>query len=231
MTSGRGRAAGIKMAVNHGPKLNFALSREHFIASSAAAILGCSQIASPFPSFADQIIFAEDKYKVTSKCFFDLSIEGKPAGRIVISLFGEEAPQTCANFRALVEGRPGYGYRGERAYRVIQDFSVQIGSIGDKTGRSGKSSFDGGAPFGPENFNIPHTDAGLVSMARGLDGKTDSRFFIQTQGDAGWADGKYVAFGKVTEGFTVVQEIEKLKTQPPQNNPTKKVVIEDCGVL
>ncbi|CAM9188285.1 unnamed protein product [Heterosigma akashiwo] len=68
-------------------------------------------------------------------------------------------------------------------------------------------------------------------MARGLDGKTDSRFFIQTQGDAGWADGKYVAFGKVTEGFTVVQEIEKLKTQPPQNNPTKKVVIEDCGVL
>eukprot|EP00638_Chattonella_subsalsa_P002175 CAMPEP_0117757458 /NCGR_PEP_ID=MMETSP0947-20121206/14751_1 /TAXON_ID=44440 /ORGANISM="Chattonella subsalsa, Strain CCMP2191" /LENGTH=264 /DNA_ID=CAMNT_0005577371 /DNA_START=50 /DNA_END=844 /DNA_ORIENTATION=+ len=171
----------------------------------------------------------EEQYKVTSKCFFDLSIGGKPAGRIVISLFGEDVPETVENFEALVTGSPGYGYKGTNFYRVIEGFTLQAGAIGDNTGRSGKSS--SGSLFGPENFNIPHSEVGVVSMARALDGKNDSRFFIQTQADAGWANGKYVAFGKVTDGLPLVEKIEKLKTKPPQNNPIEKVIIEDCGKL
>jgi hypothetical protein len=35
--------------------------------------------------------------------FFDVSVGGKPAGRVVIGLFGNEVPKTTANFAALGE--------------------------------------------------------------------------------------------------------------------------------
>jgi cyclophilin family peptidyl-prolyl cis-trans isomerase len=35
----------------------------------------------------------------------DLDIGGKPAGRVVLGLFGKEAPNTVDNFLRLVEGR------------------------------------------------------------------------------------------------------------------------------
>lgn len=35
------------------------------------------------------------------KVFFDVSIGGQPAGRIVMSLFADVVPKTAENFRAL----------------------------------------------------------------------------------------------------------------------------------
>ncbi len=74
--------------------------------------------------------------------------------------------------------------------------SIQGGAIGDLNGKSGTRLFVNGLPIAPDNYNICHTRAGLVSTIRAnTNGNIDLRFFVQTKYNAGWADGMYVAFG------------------------------------
>ena len=40
-------------------------------------------------------------------------------------------------------------------------------------------------------------------------------------------DGKHTVFGEVVEGMNLVKAIESVGTR--SGNPTKKVVIDDCG--
>eukprot|EP01083_Nonionella_stella_P229944 813311_1 len=114
--------------------------------------------------------------------------------------------------------------------------SIQGGGIGSTNGKSGTSAFEGGKPFTPDNFEIRHTKAGLLSAVRSLDGEVDSRFFIQTENDAGWADGRYAAFGIVleeegTDGMDLVRRISKVDVKAPQNNPKDPVMIVGCGLV
>ena len=57
------------------------------------------------------------------------------------------------------------------------------------------------------------------------------RFFISIKDDAGWADNRYVAFGRVAEGMDVVHQIERVKVEGGTNKPKKPVVVDKCGLL
>ena len=56
-----------------------------------------------------------------------------------------------------------------------------------------------------------------------------TRFFITLEPAAGWADGKYVAFGRVIRGMDTIQRLAALEVEPPSNYPKQPITIVDSG--
>ncbi|GMU04940.1 peptidylprolyl isomerase [Corallococcus caeni] len=168
-----------------------------------------------------------------AKVFFDMSIGGQPAGRIVMELFSDDVPKTAENFRALCTGEKGAGksgkplhYKGTPFHRVIPQFMCQGGDITLGNGYGGESIY--GEKFADENFKHKHTAPGFLSMANAGPNSNGSQFFLTTVATP-WLDGKHVVFGKVVEGMDVVKKIEGVGSQSGATR--QPVKIEDSGQL
>ncbi|MBQ1437958.1 MAG: peptidylprolyl isomerase [Ruminococcus sp.] len=137
-----------------------------------------------------------------------VTIEMNDSKIIKLELYPELAPNTVNNFLSLVN--KGF-YDGLGFHRVIYGFMIQ-GGCPEGTGMGGpgysiKGEF---AANGFEN-DLKHT-AGVISMARAMNpDSAGSQFFIMHK-DAPHLDGQYAAFGKVTEGMEIVNEIAECDT-------------------
>jgi cyclophilin family peptidyl-prolyl cis-trans isomerase len=153
-------------------------------------------------------------------------------GRIVLELYPEKAPKTVANFLEYV----GSGhYDGTVFHRVIDGFMIQGGGFdAQMTQKQTRAPIENEAKNGLKNV------AGSIAMARTqAPHSASAQFFINLVDNAnldypsfdGWG---YAVFGKVTEGFDVVQKIGKLPVRNVgfhQNVPAEHVVVKRARVL
>lgn len=156
-----------------------------------------------------------------------MEIEGY--GTVKIELYPDQAPNTVANFIKLAER--GF-YKDLTFHRTIPDFMIQGGDKnGDGTGAPTLKDLKGeGAEekeygikgeFLANNYEntLKHTK-GVISMARsdyssmGLTeqgyNSAGSQFFIMTS-DNSSLDGLYAAFGKVIEGYDIIEKISNVE--------------------
>lgn len=165
--------------------------------------------------------------KITDRVYLDLRVDGSVAERVTIGLYGDVTPATVANFKALVQS----GYVGTSVYRVVPGLTVQLGDVLKNGGRSGRAATADGS-LALENVRVRHTIPGLVSMARGVDGRGDSRFFVNTRpGDSGYLDGRYCAFGRVLENMSFWYKVERKADKGVFASRLPKVEIVAAGVL
>jgi cyclophilin family peptidyl-prolyl cis-trans isomerase len=142
-------------------------------------------------------------------------------GTIRIELLPELAPQTVENFVKLAESG---SYDGTTFHRVIPGFMIQGGDPASKN-LNPHDDGDGGPGYSiqDEFTDYPHV-RGTVSMAnKGRPDSGGSQFFITHQ-DVPALDGAYAVFGRVVEGFSVVDAITELEIDiygryGPENRP------------
>ena len=145
-------------------------------------------------------------------------------------LYPEIAPNTVNNFISLV--KKGF-YNGLIFHRVIKGFMIQGGCPkGTGTGNPGYSIKGEFSSNGFKN-DLSH-DPGVLSMARAMNpDSAGSQFFVMHQ-KSPHLDGEYAAFGRVTEGMDVVNEIAECRTswadKPVVPQVMKKVTVETFGV-
>ena len=146
-------------------------------------------------------------------------------GIMIAELYPDVAPITVENFKSLVKDK---FYDDIIFHRVIKDFMIQTGDpTGTGMGGSEKEIKGEFKNNGVEN-NLSHT-RGVLSMARrGGNPDTEetmnsasSQFFIVHQ-DSDFLDGNYASFGKLLNGYDVLDKIATTETNS-SDKPLKDI--------
>lgn len=132
-------------------------------------------------------------------------IQVKDYGTITVELDADTAPITVTNFVKLA--KDGF-YDNLTFHRIMDGFMIQGGDPnGDGTGGADQTIKGEFSSNGVEN-EISHT-RGTISMARAQDPDSASSQFFIVQEDSDYLDGNYAAFGHVTSGMEIVDQICK----------------------
>lgn len=154
-----------------------------------------------------------------------VTIEMENGGVMTLELYEDKAPVTTENFIKLA--KEGF-YDGLIFHRVIKGFMIQGGDpTGTGMGGPGYQIKGEFASNGVKN-DLRHT-RGVISMARSMmPDSAGSQFFIMHK-DAPHLDGQYAAFGKMTDGFDVLDTIATVATdrsdRPREEQKIKHITV------
>ena len=151
-------------------------------------------------------------------------------GSFTLELDEEKAPISSKNFKDYVE--KGF-YNGTIFHRVIDGFMIQGGGFD-----SDMSQKETDSPIKNEASNGLKNEKYTVAMARtSIPNSATSQFFINTSDNSfldypGQDGAGYCVFGKVTEGFDIVDKINSVQTgsnNGHQDVPVEAVIIEEVS--
>lgn len=161
-----------------------------------------------------------------------IEISVKNYGTMTAELYPDMAPETVANFLKLAKED---FFAGLIFHRVIKGFMIQGGGYtADFKDKDTDTIYGEFRSNGFAANTLKHT-RGVLSMARTNDpNSASSQFFIMHM-DAPHLDGQYAAFGKLTDGFDVLDAIAGCRTGSlgfyMQDVPKDTVEIETIRVI
>ncbi len=154
--------------------------------------------------------------RVGKKARFETSL-----GNFTVNLEGAKAPKTVSNFITLA--KDGF-YDNLTFHRIIAGFMIQGGDPkGDGTGGPGYQFAD------EFDASLTFDQPGVLAMANAGPNTNGSQFFVTV---AAYSSGNnhYSIFGKVADGFDIVQKISKVATDS-SDKPTTAVIIKKITIL
>lgn len=162
-------------------------------------------------------------------CTLDISVDGVVEGHLMVELFTDVAPLTCANFRSFIEGHPKISgkYSGCPIHRVVKDGWVQTGDVVDGTGKGCVSIY--GKTFADETFKVKHDKPGILAMASSGPHTNGCQFYI-TQAPLAFLDGKKVGFGRVVDGLRLLKILNRAEVDTAER-PVKNIQIASAAML
>ncbi|XP_067009152.2 uncharacterized protein [Anabrus simplex] len=197
--------------------------------SSRALSVDSRPVASPSGGIA----------QTTIKCFFDLTVNDRRLGRVIIQLRPDVAPKMCSNFVALCVGHKGYGYKGSKIFKVQNNDHIIGGDFEKNDGSGGHSIYKKERFFLADKCGLKDELGAIRMRGMGMDESTGlgligSQFHIWVRKRFFRPYPRTLVIGKVVEGLELCQEISRMKSVKTKNGSVlllDNVVINECGKL
>jgi peptidyl-prolyl cis-trans isomerase B (cyclophilin B) len=146
------------------------------------------------------------------------------AGVIEMEMYPESAPESVRGFLNMV----ATGSLDTTTFsRVVPGFVIQGGDLFTREKMTPEIDRRARRTLPDEPSQIKH-ERGVVSMARGDEPNSASTHFFILLREARTLDGKFAAFGRVTNGMETVEVINKMPVE--NEKPTKPVRITRASV-
>merc|ERR1719167_691893 len=162
--------------------------------------------------------------------FFDISMEGKRLGRVIIEVQPTVAPKMSLNFSMLVTGEKGFGYKGCQFFQAWRNESVICGDWEHNSGRGGRAALEGGPLFTPDDTRLPCI-RGAVGMRR-MSKKHSSLNQVASQFRIILANMNTQftgIFGHVVSGIEALDKVADMGGDG--GRPEKTAMVSNCGVF
>jgi len=162
--------------------------------------------------------------------YLELKANGKALGRVVIKLFDDAAPRTCANFRALLK-KPNQGYQSSKVGLAKNYDAVWFGCEDVNFSQRLPSIYDDKVTFQSDIVDISYDKPGYLLPWKGEGDATkppktsSSAFTVNLVPKLVWNKDYNGPFGIVISGLDVLESVYR----DFQNAKTPNIVVSSCG--